>query len=101
MGNRYPLSEPEHDSHTKNSLMNDQHSTNEPRKILESACDYVCDFFIDHDLGECKKCTLHKSPGRNLNERENVEKPKSSSSNQSQSSQLQSRRPSIRRSRRL
>ena len=100
IGNRLPLSEPEHDSHTKNSLLNDLQSMNEHKKGLESTCDYICDIFIDHDVGECKKCTFNKSPKRNLLNVKNMKKPKSLSKD-SESSKNASSPPSIRRSRRL
>ena len=55
VGNKYPLSEPEHELRTRNSLLNDVHSIHDAKKGLESTCDYICDIFLDHDLGECKK----------------------------------------------
>lgn len=51
-GNKYPLSEPEHELHTRNSLLNDLNSANEHKRGLESTCDYICDIFINHDLDE-------------------------------------------------
>jgi len=56
--NRYPLSEPEHDSYTKNSLMNDLQSSNEVKKGFESTCKFVYNILNDCDLGENKKFFL-------------------------------------------
>lgn len=55
-GNKYPLSEPEHESYTKNSLLNDICSNHEGKKALESKCDYICDIFFDNNLNDIKKC---------------------------------------------
>ncbi len=100
-GNRSPLSEPEHDSRTKNSLMNDLHITIQGTKGLETPCDYVCDFFIDHDLGNCKKSSPEGNIQANLVNFHQREKHASLPSNSSKSSDKESRGPNIRRSKRL
>ena len=93
---KYPLSEPEHELHTRNSLLNDLCSQNGGKKTLESNCDYVNDVFTDNDLHEFSKNAGKVQPPVN-------EASSSSDKNSSQNSDLPDHQSNsqVRRSKRL